>query len=107
MIKEANKTCLRLWQEESGVVLAITIVVFLSLFIVACSVYAIGEQIRQRIEIQNVSDAGAYSGAIVQADGISRIAALNRAMAWTYAQMVKMQMENKLLSLYLTEQLGT
>ncbi len=84
---------MRLWKDESGVVLAITVIVFLTLFLMACSVYAIGETVRQRVELQNGADAGAYSAAIVQADCISRVAAVNRAMSWTYVQMVRMEMD--------------
>lgn len=93
ILREANRFCIRLWKDEGGVVLALTVIVFLSLFVMACSVYAIGENIRQRIEIQHAADSTAYAAAVVQADGVSRMAAINRAMAWTYAQLVKMQMD--------------
>ena len=93
MIEEANRFCFRLWKDESGVILALTLVVFLTLFVMACSVYAIGENIRQRIELQNAADAAAYSAAVVQADTVSRIAAINKAMAWTYVQMCKRHMD--------------
>jgi len=93
VLKEANNLCLRLWKDESGVVLAITVVVFLTLFLMACSVYAVGETIRQRVEVQNACDAAAYSAAVVQADSMSRIGAINRAMVWTYAQLVKRDMD--------------
>jgi len=84
---------LRLYRDESGVVLAFTVIVFLALFVMVGAVYAVGETVRQRIELQNAADAAAYSAAVVQADAISRIAALNRAMAWTYVQMVKHEMD--------------
>jgi Na+-transporting methylmalonyl-CoA/oxaloacetate decarboxylase gamma subunit len=93
MLKAANRAALRLWKEESGVVLAVTVIIFLTLFLMACSVYAIGETVRQRVELQNGADAGAYSAAIVQADALSRVAAINRAMSWTYVQMVRMEMD--------------
>ena len=93
MIRGANKFCVRLWRDESGVVLAITVVIFLTLFMIASGVYAIGEVVRERIEIQNAADSAAYSAAVVQADAISRIAAINRAMAWTYGQMVRMELD--------------
>lgn len=93
MLREANNLSLRLWRDESGVVLAMTVVVFLTLFLIACSVYAVGETVRQRIEVQNAADAGAYSGALVQADAMSRLGAINRAMVWTYAQMIKREMD--------------
>ncbi len=93
MLAQANNTCRHLWADESGVVLAFTVVVFLTLFVLACSVYAVGENIRQRIELQNAVDAAAYSGAVIEADGLSRIAALNTALGWTYIQLVRMDMD--------------
>ena len=93
MLEAANRAAVRLWKDESGVVLAITVIVFLTLFLMACSVYAIGEAVRQRTELQNGADAGAYSAAVVQADTLSRVAAVNRAMSWTYVQMVRMEMD--------------
>ncbi len=93
MLNAANRAAARLWRDESGVVLAVTMVVFLALFMMACAVYAVGETARQRVEVQNGADAGAYSAAIVQADTLSRVAAVNRAMAWTYVQMVRMEMD--------------
>jgi len=92
-LDQANSFCRRLWRDESGVVLALTVVVFLTLFVIACSVYAVGENIRQRIELQNAADAAAYSAGVVQADALSRIAAINKAMAWTYYQLVNMEMD--------------
>ncbi len=74
-------------------VLAVTAIVFLTLFMMASAVYSVGETVRQRIELQNAADAGAYSAAIVEADGLSRIAAINRAMSWTYVQMCRMEMD--------------
>jgi len=93
MLHAANIAALRLWRDDSGVVLAVTMIVFLAMFMMACAVYAIGETVRQRVEVQNGADAGAYSAAIVQADTLSRVAAINRAMAWTYVQMVRMEMD--------------
>ena len=93
MLKALNNTASRLWKDESGVVLAFTIIVFLTLFVMACSVYAVGETVRLRVEVQNAADAAAYSGAIVQADCNSRVAALNRAMSWCYVQMARMEMD--------------
>ncbi len=93
MLRAANRAALRLWKDESGVVLAVTVIVFLSLFMMASAIFAGGETIRQRIELQNAADAAAYSAAIVQADCNSRLAAINRAMSWTYVQMVRMEMD--------------
>jgi gas vesicle protein len=93
MLNAINRTARRLWDDESGVVLAVTVIVFLSLFMMASAVYSVGETARLRIELQNAADAGAYSAAIVEADGLSRIAAVNRAMSWTYVQMCRMEMD--------------
>jgi Na+-transporting methylmalonyl-CoA/oxaloacetate decarboxylase gamma subunit len=102
LLEQLNTCCRRLWRDESGVVLAFTVIVFLSLFVIACSVYAVGENIRQRIELQNAADAAAYSAAVVQADALSRVAAINKAMAWTYVQMGRDQM-NYILHSWLRE----
>jgi hypothetical protein len=93
MLKLLNNLAKRLWKDESGVVLAVTMIVFLSLFVMALAVYAVGDTVRLRIEVQNAADSAAYSGAIVQSDCNSRVAALNRAMSWTYVQMVRMEMD--------------
>lgn len=93
MIIELNNFIRRLWCDDDGVVLALTAVVYLTLFVIACSVYAVGEHLRNRIILQNAADAAAYSAAVVQAEAISRIAAINRAMAWNYAQVCKMKRE--------------
>lgn len=93
MLRYLNNTARRLWKDEGGVVLAVTMIVFLTLFVMALSVYAVGETVRLRIEVQNAADSGAYSGAIIQADSNSRLAAINRAMSWTYVQMCRMEMD--------------
>jgi Na+-transporting methylmalonyl-CoA/oxaloacetate decarboxylase gamma subunit len=93
MLNAANRTVIRLWKDESGVVFALTVIVFLTLFMMGLGVYAIGETVRQRVELQNAADAAAYSAAITQADGLSRVAAINRAMSWTYVQMVRKEMD--------------
>lgn len=83
----------RLAREESGVALLLTLAVFLLLYILCCGVYATGELIRQKTEVQNACDAAAYSAAVVQADALSRMAVVNRAMAWTYIQLCREQMD--------------
>lgn len=93
MLKVANRAVIRLWKDESGVVFALTVIVFLTLFMMGLSVYAIGEAVRQRVELQNAVDAAAYSAAIVQSDCLSRVAAINRAMSWSYVQMGRKEMD--------------
>jgi len=83
----------RLGREESGAAFVVTLGVFLFMWLVCCGVYAVGESVRRKIEIQNAADAAAYSAAVVQADFLSRVATVNRAMAWTYVQMTRRQMD--------------
>lgn len=93
LLRQANEWCRRLWRDEGGVVLALTVVVFMMLFLLAWACFAVGEIVRERIELQNAADSAAYSGALVQADHLSRIAAINRAMAWTYVMLDQMTMD--------------
>jgi hypothetical protein len=93
ILSPANRWCLRFWRDERGLVFVFTVIVYLMLFVVCMSAYAIGETVRQRIELQNAVDAAAYSAATAQADGIARVAAINQAMAFTYAQLCRMQMD--------------
>ena len=79
--------------DDNGAVLVITLAVFFFLFMLVSGVYTIGEAVHQRIELQNACDAASYSAAVVQADGLSRMATVNRAMAWTYVQMVRRQLD--------------
>ncbi|MEG1979558.1 MAG: pilus assembly protein TadG-related protein [Victivallaceae bacterium] len=73
--------------------MAFSIMVFLLFFMLCVSVYAMSENIRQKIELQNACDNAAYSGAVVQADMLSRIAVLNRALSWTYMHTNRLQMD--------------
>ena len=78
---------LRLVRGEDGVALAFGITFFLLVFLLGMSVYAVGETVRQRMELQNAADAAAYSAAVVQADTLSRVACINKAMSWTYVML--------------------
>jgi len=71
----------------------LTLSLFLLLFVFCSSIYAVGETVRQKIRLQNACDAAAYSAAVVQADGLSRMATVNQAMAWSYVQMTNHQMD--------------
>ena len=82
-----------LGKDCQGFVVVSTLAIFLFLFILCAFVYAVGETIHQRIKMQNACDAAAYSAAVVQADGLSRMATINRAMAWSYVQMTNRQMD--------------
>ena len=83
----------RLVRDDSGAALLLTLAVFLLLFILVCGVFSVGEAIRQKVELQNACDAAAYSAAVVQADGLSRMAVVNRALAWSYIQLCRTQMD--------------
>ena len=82
-----------LGRDERGFVVMTVLCVFLFLFVLCCSIYAVGETVRQKIRLQNACDAAAYSAAVVQADGLSRMATVNRAMSWTYVHMTNQQMD--------------
>ena len=83
-----------LGRDDSGVAFAFTVTVSLIVFLFGFAVYACGETVRQRIELQNAADAAAYSAALVQADTLSRIAVINRAMSWDYVMMTRRQMDH-------------
>lgn len=83
----------RLGRDESGVALMMTLSIFLLLFVLCAGVYSIGETVRQKVELQNACDSAAYSAAMVQADGLSRMAMVNRALSWTYVQLTNMQID--------------
>ena len=83
----------RLGHDEDGAALVITLAVFFLMYLGCMGVYAISMAVKERIHLQNAADAAAYSAAVVQADTLSRIATINRAMAWTYVQMTRRQMD--------------
>ena len=83
----------RLRRDESGVALMLTLSVFMLLYVVCAGIYSIGETARQKVELQNACDNAAYSVAVVQADGLSRMAMVNRAMSWSYIQLTNMQID--------------
>lgn len=85
--------CKRLVREESGVAVVFTLCSFLFLYACCASVWFVGENVRRKVELQDACDAAAYSASVVQADGLSRMATVNRAMSWCYVQMTKMQMD--------------
>ena len=93
MIASLWKRFASLRRDDEGFVVMATLSIFLFLFVLCASIYAIGETVRTRIKLQNACDAAAYSAAVVQADGLSRMATINRAMSWTYVHMTNMQMD--------------
>ena len=82
-----------LGRDENGAVLMVTLALFLFMDLSGAGVFAIGNVVKDRVHLQNACDAAAYSAAVVQADTLSRIATINRAMAWTYVSMTRRQMD--------------
>lgn len=82
-----------LGRDENGAVLMVTLALFLFMYLSGAGVFAIGKVVKDRVHLQNACDAAAYSAAVVQADTFSRIATINRAMAWTYVSMTRRQMD--------------
>ena len=66
-------------RDDSGAALIITLGVFMFLVMVTGGVYAVGENVRQKIELQNAVDAAAYSASNVQAARTSPFPALAAA----------------------------
>lgn len=93
ILKEARLAFLRLGREENGVALMLTLSVFLILYVLCAGVYSVGETVRQKIELQNACDSAAYSAAVTQADGLGRMAMINRALSWTYVQLTNAQLD--------------
>ena len=75
--------CGLLYSNCDGAALAITLAFMLPVSILFIGIYGVGELVRNKIELQNAADAAAYSAAVVQADYLSRMATVNKAMAWT------------------------
>ena len=82
-----------LGRDEDGAALVVTLAIFFLMYLGCMGVYAISMSVKERIQLQNAADAAAYSAAVVQADTLSRIATINRAMSWTYADMTRLQMD--------------
>ena len=84
MINIRRKRIDKLIHGDDGAALVITLALFMMMYISCAGVFAIGQTVKDKMILQNAADAAAYSAAIVQADTLSRIAALNREMAWVY-----------------------
>ena len=93
MLEFIRKRLIDVGRNEDGAALVITMAVFMFMYLMIIGVYAVGTNVKNKILIQNACDSAAYSAAVVQADTLSRIATLNRAMSWTYVQMTRRQMD--------------
>lgn len=78
---------------NSGAALALTLAFFLPVYLTVIGIYGVGEVVRNKIELQNAADSAAYSAAVVQADYLSRMATINKAMAWTYVDLQRRSMD--------------
>ena len=85
--------CRDLAAGEQGSALIYTLVFLLPVYLFTIAIYGVSETVRRKVELQNAADAAAYSAATVQADYLSRIAVLNKAIAWTYADMTRRQLD--------------
>lgn len=93
VLKWAGRRFLALGRDEDGAALVITLAMFMLMFFSCIAVYSISIAVREKVHLQNAVDAAAYSAAVVQADTLSRIATINRAMAWTYVDMSRRQLD--------------
>ena len=85
--------CGLLCRGSDGAALAITLAFMLPVSILFIGIYGVGEVVRNKIELQNAADAAAYSAAVVQADYLSRMATVNKAMAWTYVDLQRRSLD--------------
>ena len=79
--------------DKSGAALALTLAFVLPMYLTVIGIYGVGEMVRNKIELQNAADSAAYSAAVVQADYLSRMATVNKAMAWTYVDLQKRSLD--------------
>lgn len=91
MTEILRQKIIKLVRGDDGVALVVTLALFMFLYVSCAGVYTVGRAVKDRIILQNAVDAAAYSAAVVQADYLSRIATINRAMAWTYKTLVRSQ----------------
>ena len=82
-----------LGSDEGGAALVMTLAMCMMMYLAVAAVFTAATAVRERVHLQNAADAAAYSAAVIQADTLSRIATINRAMAWTYVQMTRRQMD--------------
>lgn len=93
MLTTLNTKLKALIRNDEGFAIAMTILVWPLMLITVSGIFVTGETLRQKMILQNAADAAAHAGAMVQADTLSRVAVINRMMAWTYIQANKMEMD--------------
>ena len=88
-----NEKFRKLGSGSEGFAMGLTLLVWPLMLIMVSGVFVTGESVLRKVQLQNAVDASAYAGAQVQADTLSRMAMINRMMAWTYIQANKMEMD--------------
>ena len=79
----------RLNADEEGASMIFAAMTFLALTFSVMFVYQIGMVSTDRILMQNAADAGAYSGALVEANSLNTIAQLNDGMAYLHYNILR------------------
>lgn len=88
-----NEKCRRLFTGTEGFAMGLTLLVWPVMLIMVSGIFVTGESVLRKMQLQNAVDLASYAGAQVQADTLSRVAVINRMMAWTYIQANKMEMD--------------
>lgn len=84
--------------DESGQSLLVMALTIFGLVISTMLIVGVGGVTSQRIRLQHAADAAAYAGAMIQADCLSQIAWCNDAMAAVYYKLVRLAVDNIVMS---------
>lgn len=76
-----------------GAALVLPLATFMVMYVAALGLYVCGMTVIRSRELADAADAASYAAAQVQAETLSRIATLNKALAWTYVQLSRRQMD--------------
>ena len=76
-----------------GTALVLPLAVFMVMYVAALGLYVSGMTAIRARELADAADAASYAAAQVQAETLSRIAALDKALAWTHVQLSRRQMD--------------
>jgi hypothetical protein len=87
IVRKAGSLPGRFGRDENGAVMVITLIVLLLLVKVAMSTYNVGVLTAQKVRLQTVADASAYSSAVWQARFLNYCAYTRRAMIANAANM--------------------
>ena len=93
MVKVLISRLKALVASEDGTALVATLATFMLMYMSAMGLYATGKVACLKLETDAAADAAAYAAASVEAESLSRIAQLNRALSWTHVQLTKKRMD--------------